>query len=262
MINLVSRERIRDELVKLIILSPPSEGILMLEELGLLEMILPELQAAVGFEQKSPYHHEDLFRHSLSVMDRTRPDLSLRLAALFHDLGKIEAERFIARDPADEQDYYVYWGHQEGSLKKSRNIMKRLRFPKQLREEVEFLVCHHMINYQADWKDSTIRRLIRRLGPHLEKMMELFRADTTALKPVYDKAEEVRELERRIAGVRLEEVRRIKCPLDGHEIQKILGIGPGKRIGEVKEEIIGAILDGTIRADKEEARKFLIGAKG
>ena len=254
----VSAERVRDEIVKLLLLPQPSRAVLMLEGAGLLRIVIPELQDAVGFEQKSPYHHEDLFRHSLSVMDRTGPDPALRLAALFHDLGKIEAERFIARDPGDSKEYYVYWGHQDGSAAKAAEIMKRLKFPRRLIREVGFLVQHHMINYRPEWKESTVRRLVHRLGDHLEKALELLRADTAALRPPHHKADEMRELGERISKVRAEEVQKITCPLDGHEIQKVLGIGPGKKVGEAKRSIVEAILEQRIPPDPESARDLLL----
>jgi len=256
-----SAERIRDELVKLLLLPNPSRGILMLEETGLMNFLIPELQAAVGFEQKSPYHHEDLFRHSLSVLDRTGPDPALRLAALFHDLGKIEAERFIARDPKDSKEFYVYWGHQDGSAEKAVDIMKKLKFPRQLIKEVSFLVQHHMINYRPEWKESTVRRLVHRLGDHLDKSLELLRADTAALRPPHTKSDEMDELEERIGRVRTEEVGKITCPLNGHEIQKILGISPGKEVGEAKRKIIEAILDRQIPPDDPEAARSLLRSK-
>lgn len=257
----VSAERIRDELVKLFLLPEPSRGILMLEESGLMNILIPELQAAVGFEQKSPYHHEDLFRHSLSVLDRTGPDPALRLAALFHDLGKIEAERFVARDLKDGKEYYVYWGHQDGSVRKAADIMKRLKLPRRLIKEVSFLVQHHMINYRPEWKESTVRRLVHRLGDHLGKALELLRADTAALRPPHTKNDEMVELEERVARVRAEEVRRTACPLNGHEIQKVLGIGPGKEVGEAKRKIIEAILDQRIPPDDPEAARCFLRSK-
>jgi tRNA nucleotidyltransferase/poly(A) polymerase len=253
----VSAERIRDELEKLILLPAPSQGFLLLEDLKLLGEIIPELQAAVDFEQKSPYHHEDLFQHSLSTLDRTRADLALRLSALFHDLGKIEAERMISKDGEGERDYYVYWGHQDGSTDKSKEILRRLRFPKKIKEEVHFLVQHHMVNYQTDWKDSTIRRLAYRLGPHLRKTLELLKADSASLKPPFQKDKGFEELAQRISRIQLGEAQKVRCPLDGFEIQKIMAIGPGPEVGRVKKMIIEAILDGKIAANRLEAKRYL-----
>jgi tRNA nucleotidyltransferase/poly(A) polymerase len=256
-ISSVSAERVRDELGKLILLPHASRGFMLLEDLKLLGEIIPELQATVDFEQKSPYHHEDLFRHSLSTLDRTRADLALRLAALFHDLGKVAAQRLISKDVQGDRDYYVYWGHQDGSAETANKILLRLRFPKKLRDEVRFLVQHHMVNYQTDWKDSTIRRLIHRLGPHLEKTLELLKADSASLKPPFQKDKGFEELAGRIAGLRREEAQKVECPLDGFEVQKLLGIGPGQEVGRAKRMVIEAILDGKIAADRREARRFL-----
>ena len=257
-ISSISVERIRDELKKLILLPVPSQGFLLLEELKLLKEIIPELQAAVDFDQKSPYHHEDLFRHSLSTLDRTWADLALRLAALFHDLGKIEAQRLISKDSQGDRDYYIYWGHQDGSAKKTNGILQRLRFPKKLRDEVRFLVQHHMVNYQPDWKDSTVRRLAYRLGPHLQKTLELLKADAASLKPPFQKDKGFEELSRRISRIQLEEVQKVRCPLDGFEIQKILDIDPGPEVGKAKKMIVEAILDGKITADRRESKKYLL----
>ncbi|MDD5224180.1 MAG: HD domain-containing protein [bacterium] len=257
-ISSVSAERVRDELGRMILLPRPSRGVLLLENLKLLGEIVPELQATVDFDQKSPYHHEDLFHHSLSTLDRTRADLALRLAALFHDLGKVAAQRLISKDVQGDRDYYVYWGHQDGSAEMAKKILLRLRFPKKLRDEVRFLVQHHMVNYQADWKDATIRRLAYRLGPHLQKTLELLKADSASLKPPFQKDKGFEEMAGRIARIKLEEGQKVECPLDGFEIQKILGIEPGPEVGKAKQMVVEAILDGKIAANRREAKRYLL----
>jgi len=243
-------ERIRDEFEKILLSPKPSLTIERLHDSGLLKNIIPELDEAYGFDQKSPYHHEDLFHHTLSTIDRTPGKLSLRLAALFHDLGKIDAQRVM-------DDRVVHYGHQDYSVLKTRRGMKRLRFPGKLIDSVVFLVQHHMVQYNPSWSDSAVKRFVRKMNSHLEDMLYLLEADWGSLKHK-ENFNQLKELKERINKLKVEEIVRIKSPIDGHEIKKILGIPEGPDVGRAKDAIINAILEKIIPPDPQSARRFIL----
>lgn len=243
-------ERIRDEFVKIILSSRPSDTLKRLHASGLLKHILPELDETYGFDQKSPYHHEDLFHHTLSTIDRSPQKLHIRLAALFHDLGKKEAQKLL-------NDKVVHYGHQDYSVIKTKSAMKRLRFPKKLIETTVFLVQHHMVQYTHEWSDSAVRRFIRKMGRQLNDMLELLDADWGSLKQK-ENFNLLNELRERINKMKVDEIVEIKSPLDGKKIMEILGIPEGPAVGRAKDAILNAIVENVIPATPSAAKKFLI----
>ncbi|MBI4209854.1 MAG: hypothetical protein HY538_09160 [Deltaproteobacteria bacterium] len=249
----VASERIQEELAKILVSQNPSRGLRLMGELGLLEVLFPEIQVMVGKEQKSPYHHQDVFEHSLTVLEKSPPDLSVRLAALLHDQGKVYAER-------KEGDRWVYWGHEFISEKNARALLERLCFPHKIRDEALFLIKHHMVPYAEDWGDSAVRRFAHRAGPYLQKLLQLLKADTGALRPEHACPEKYDQLFERIHGLHSEEIHRIQLPLDGKEIMELLNLRPGPQVGEAKQLLLDAILDGKLSPeDKEGAQNYLKG---
>ena len=244
-------ERIRDELVRSILLAPPSRCLKLMHDLGLLGAIAPELLPAVGHKQKSPYHYQDVFDHCLSVMDACEPELVLRLSALFHDIGKTESEAVV-------DGRYVYYGHQKVSSEKARSFLDRLRFSKEVRDSVMKLVENHMVCYTEEWKDSTVKRFMRKMGPLWDRLMLLLKADASSLRPeVHTHLKNYEELLRRAESIRINEVQSLISPLNGNEIRELLGIPPGPLVGEIKEKIVSAIMDGHIPNTKEAARDWV-----
>lgn len=246
-------ERIRDELEKILLSPKPSFTFEHLHSSGLLRYIIPEVDETYGFDQKSPYHHEDLFHHTLSAVDRAPEKLHIRLSALFHDLGKIDAQKTI-------DNKVVHYGHQDYSVKKTRTIMRRLRFPRKLMETVAFLVQHHMIQYTPEWSDSAVRRFVRKMDTRLNDMLELLDADWGVLKHK-ENFNLLKELKERIEKLKVDEIIKVTSPLDGFEIQKILSIPPGPAVGRVKDAIVNAIIENIIPPTKSAAKKFILTQK-
>ncbi len=243
-------ERVRDEFEKILLSQKPSETLKQLHTSGLLKYILPELDETYGFDQKSPYHHEDLFHHTLSAVDRSPSKLPIRLAALFHDLGKKEAQKKV-------NDKVVHYGHQDYSVIKTKRAMNRLRFPKRLIERVVFLVQHHMVQYSPEWSDSALRRFVRKMGSQLDDMLELLSADWGSLKHK-ENFNLLNELKVRINKLQVDTIIGVQSPIDGNEIKKILGIPEGPDVGRAKEAIVNAIIEHIIPPTASAAKKFLL----
>lgn len=246
----VAFERVRDELFIILLSRMPSEGVVLLKELGILDLIMPELIPMIGFDQKSPYHKDELFTHSLLVMDNTPPQLQTRLAALFHDTGK----PFSTQQTGEKVTYY---GHQDKSAELFRNFSNRLKLPKHIADTVEALIKRHMINYTSDWKDSTIRKFIKHNNDILNYLLALYRADAASLADPLTALSMVDELTNRINQQQIEQISKLESPINGDEIQRLLNIPPGPRVGEIKKAIVDAILDGLIEPTKQAAEAFI-----
>ncbi len=247
----VAVERVRDELFMVLMSDTPSKGLRLMQELGLIKVVLPEILPMIGFDQRSPYHKDELFTHSLEVMDRTHPRLETRLAALFHDTGK----------PSSLQETggkVTYYGHQDKSADLFRSFSTRLRLPNQVHDRVHSLILRHMINYTPEWKDATIRKFIKNNYEILEQLLALYRADAGSLADPLKPLSMVDELTGRINRQQVEQISRLESPLNGTEIQELLGLPPGPKIGEIKNAIVDAILEGTLEPTSQAARDFIL----
>lgn len=235
-IEIVSAERIRDELNKLLLSTHPRKGLALLVDTGLAERILPELPA-LRLESDEHHRHKDVYEHSLTVLEQAidleedGPDLVLRLAALLHDIGKPRTRRF-------EKDGRVSFHHHEVvGAKLTKKRMTALKYSNDLIRDVSRLVELHLRFHgygTGEWTDSAVRRYVRDAGPLLGRLHKLTRSDCTtrnkrkanALSQAYD------GLEDRIAQLQeQEELESIRPDLDGNQIMEILGVGPGPVIG-------------------------------
>ncbi|MFC4612156.1 CCA tRNA nucleotidyltransferase [Streptomyces maoxianensis] len=236
-IGIVSAERVRDELNKLILSPHPRKGLALLVDSGLADHVLPELPA-LRLESDEHHRHKDVYEHSLTVLEQAMdlevdgPDLVLRLAALLHDIGKPRTRRF-------EKDGRVSFHHHEVvGAKMTKKRMIALKYSNDVIKDVSRLVELHLRfhGYGAgEWTDSAVRRYVRDAGPQLERLHKLTRSDcttrnkrkATALSQAYG------GLEERIAELQeQEELDAIRPDLDGNQIQEILGVGPGPVIGK------------------------------
>lgn len=236
-IEIVSAERVREELNKLLLSSHPRKGLSLLVETGLAQQVLPELPA-LRLESDEHHRHKDVYEHSLTVLEQAidleqdGPDLVLRLAALLHDIGKPRTRRF-------EKDGRVSFHHHEVvGAKMVKKRMTALKYSNDMVKEVAKLVELHLRFHgygDGEWTDSAVRRYVRDAGPLLERLHKLTRSDCTtrnkrkaaALSRTYD------ALEERIAQLQSqEELDAIRPDLDGNEIMQILGVGPGPVIGK------------------------------
>ena len=251
-ISIVSAERIRDELSKLLLASRPRPGLTLLVDTGLAQRILPELPA-LRLEIDEHHRHKDVYEHSLMVLEQAielelrlpdgGPDLVTRLAALLHDIGKPRTRRF---EPGGGVSFYH---HDIVGAKLARKRLTRLRFPGAVVDDVARLVELHLRFHGysgGEWTDSAVRRYVRDAGHLLDRLHVLTRADCTtrnkrkadALQRAYD------NLEERIARLaEEEELAAMRPDLDGNEIMKILGIDPGPTVGKARQFLLELRLD-------------------
>ncbi|WP_338671495.1 CCA tRNA nucleotidyltransferase [Streptomyces sp. SCSIO 30461] len=242
-IEIVSAERIRDELNKLVVSRHPRKGLALLVETGLAGHFLPELPA-LRLESDEHHRHKDVYEHSLTVLDQAidleqgGPDLVLRLSALLHDIGKPRTRRF-------ESDGRVSFHHHEVvGAKMVKKRLTALKYSNDMVKDISRLVELHLRFHgygDGEWTDSAVRRYVRDAGPLLERLHKLTRSDCTtrnkrkasALSRAYD------GLEERIAELKeQEELDSIRPDLDGNQIMEILGVGPGPVIGKAYQALL------------------------
>jgi poly(A) polymerase len=253
-LRIVSAERIRDELSKLLQGGHVDRGLQLVVDIGLADEFLPELPA-LRLEQDPVHRHKDVFRHTLAVVKRCPPeDLTLRLAALLHDVGK-PATRQVT--PEGVQFHH----HEVVGARMAEERLRALRFPEKMVQDVRALVEMHLRfhTYRLGWTDGALRRYVRDAGPLLDRLNHLTRADCTTQNPKKAKvlAELQDDLEQRIARLAEEEnLAAIKPPLDGHEVMGHLGIPPGPLVGEALDHLLELRMDrGPI--SKEKAFRLL-----
>jgi tRNA nucleotidyltransferase (CCA-adding enzyme) len=241
-VALVSAERVRDELVKILGSRAASRGLRLMHDTGLLALLLPELAACAGVTQ-GELHCYDVLDHSLAACDEApTDDLVLRLAALLHDVGK-PLRRAVAPDGR-----ITFYGHEQASAELAEAILLRLRFPTDTVRTVRSLVAAHMFNYTEEWSDGAVRRLIARVGEQLiDNLIALRRADAAGMCPEnrsqYPEAlgrfsDRVRAVR---AGDRAFTVHELA--VGGREVMGRLGIGPGPAVGAILAGLLEAVLE-------------------
>ncbi|HSL15925.1 MAG TPA: CCA tRNA nucleotidyltransferase [Actinomycetota bacterium] len=252
-LDIVSRERIRDELSRMLLSAKPSVGLEMIIDTGLSDRFIPELPA-LRLEQDPIHKHKDVFRHTLAVVENCEPDLVLRLAALLHDIGKPQTRQVT---PEGVQFYY----HDVVGARMAEKRLRELRYPNDVVEDVRKLVELHLRfhGYGEGWSDSAVRRYVRDAGPLLDKLNQLTRADVTTGNRFKAKQFQslMDELEERIAALAEQEnLEAMRPPLDGREVMEHLGISPGPAVGEALDYLMEIRLErGPI--EKDEAYQLL-----
>ncbi len=254
---LISRsaaERVRLELERILLSGRVVSSFRLMHDAGLLEMVLPEVAATAGFEQGSPHHAYDLLTHTLKATAYVEPDLTLRLAALLHDTGKVGTRRRKGRR-------MVYYGHEMVSARAARAVLRRLRFPVRVSDDVVFLIENHMVNYSSAWTGAAVRRFVRKMGRRLDPVLTLAAADRRAHGADTGMGTPVAELRERIDRVTAEMQSRnlpFQPPLDGRQIMDALGIAPGPDVGRAKEYLYQAVLRRGRSVSPEEAKRLLM----
>ncbi len=256
LIKTVSPERIAEELNKLLVkAAKPSIGFKLMQESGLLQHVLPELEATVGVEQPGPYHRWPVFEHTLEVIDAAPPRLLLRMAALCHDLGKPATKRIKDEGGAS------FYGHDALGTRITRGLLERLRYPNDFVDDVCLLVDRHMFNTEVT--DKGLRRLVRRTGTEMIfELLELRRADTIG-QGMGQTNDDVDFFERRIR----EEIDKrppfgLKdLAVNGNDLMRIFALEPGKRVGQTLDHLLEVVLDYPEKNEFEtlihEAKNFL-----
>jgi poly(A) polymerase len=252
-IRIISAERVRDELVKLLCAEAPRDGLTLLVDTGLAERVLPEVPA-MRLTRDEHHRHKDVYEHSLTVLDQAialerripgveGPDFVVRFAALMHDVGKPRTRRFT------DDGQVTFHHHDVVGAKMTAKRMKALRFSSEEIKAVSELVALHLRFHgygDGEWSDSAVRRYVRDAGEHLQRLHVLTRADCTTrnhrkaarLQRSYD------QLEHRIALLaEQEQLQAVRPDLDGNQIMALLGLPPGREVGEAYRYLLELRLD-------------------
>jgi tRNA nucleotidyltransferase (CCA-adding enzyme) len=243
----VSAERVRDELVKILLSPKPSVGLQLMQTTGLLGESIPELLEGVGLHQNK-HHAHDVWHHTLAAVDATHlfsdagPPWVVRMAALMHDVAKPRT----AKPREDEPREHTFYRHEHVGAEMADEIMRRLRFSTREREHVVNLTRNHMFWYSAEWTDGTVRRFISRVGAEaLPDLFALREGDVRARGRGEDPGVEVDELKKRVAR-QIESAAALKISdlaLGGADVMRILACKPGPIVGEVLRRLLERVLD-------------------
>ena len=245
-LNGISAERIREELFKILLSENPSNGIKLMKDLNILEIVIPELIDAVGFDQKNPNHDKDVFEHTMCVLDRTLPILSVRLAALFHDIGK---PRTLS---VDEKGIGHFYGHDKLGAKIAEKILLRFNSSRELIDKVTIMIKEHMSHHNK-MKDRGLKRQIRRVGKddifnllELQKADRLCSSDDVDITFLFEREEEIRSI---LDSNEPYEKSHLK--ISGNDIID-LGFEKGKIVGEILDYLLEKVMKNPELNEKEK----------
>lgn len=253
-LEIVSAERIRDELDKLIVVANPGKGLWFLVSTGLASKFLPELPG-LALEQDPIHRHKDVLAHTIAVVEKTQPERIVRLAALFHDVAKPRTRSY---GPKGKVSFHH---HEVVGARMTRTRMQALRYSRDDIEAVSKLVALHLRfhTYKMGWTDSAVRRYVRDAGPLLERLNELTRCDCTTRNQ--RKADELAlrmdQLEARIEQLQAqEELDKLRPELDGNQIMARLGVGPGREVGAALAFMLELRLEEGLLGEAEALRRL------
>ncbi|NPV69494.1 MAG: HD domain-containing protein [Firmicutes bacterium] len=267
----VSRERVRDELSRLLLGPHVARALAQMIDLGLMDQVIPAFARSVGYPTGSPTG-DTLDEHAICVVCLVKPELLLRLAALLHDIAKPHTLTL------DESGSGHFYGHEKTGAEMADRILEGLRYPRAVREKVRTLVREHMFFYSATVTDAAIRRLIARAGAaNVFDLIELRRADAVAsafgARAVLPAgrgsacAAAMRQYGERVVLQMESRVRQIfeagqavkgsDLAVDGHDVMEVLGIGPGPAVGEVLQELLDRVMDDPSLNDRERLRELM-----
>jgi putative nucleotidyltransferase with HDIG domain len=262
---IVSQERISDEFLKIMSSPKPSIGLQLMYDSGVMQVVFPEVAQMSGVDQREDYHHKDVFRHTLQVVDTVADasdNLWLRIGALLHDIAKPKTKVF------KQGTGWTFHGHEDLGARMVKKIFQRMRFPLDHVPYVEKLVRLHL-RPQAlvddGVTDSAVRRLIFETRNDIDDLMALCRADITSKnQKLIDQVKRNYDLviEKMVEVEEKDRIRNWQPPLRGEEIMEVCGLTEGPTIGVLKDKITDAILDGTIPNEHDAALQYLLSIKG
>jgi putative nucleotidyltransferase with HDIG domain len=253
----ISAERVAEELNKLLTLAKrPSRGFVLMQKLGILKRILPELENTVDVDQPGPFHKWPVFEHTLECIDAAPPRLNVRWAALLHDINKPQC-KVVSGDRA------TFYNHDKEGARTAKKVLQRLRYSNDLIDDVSTLVDKHM--FTTEVSDKGMRRLVRKVGTGLIfDLLDLRRADVHA-QGKGGSVDDVAELEARIrAEIEKKSPFGLKdLAVNGGDLMRELGVPPGPQIGKILHALLEVVLDDPERNTRDEllreARNVLSG---
>lgn len=249
----ISHERIRDEFLKIMASPIPSIGLEHLRESGMMQILMPELLEGYGLEQNR-FHQYDVYYHNLASCDATAEltdDVDVRIAALFHDIGKPQS----LRNTGDNNTFY---NHEVISYHKSKHILRRLKFSNTSIQKILLLVRNHMFHYTEEWTDGAVRRLMRKADPFLKELFILREGDRIGSGKKGGNSRIIDQLKRKIDQI-IEDENALKTKdlaINGLDIMRIRNIQPSKEVGLILEMLLQKVLDDPSLNTKENLEKL------
>ena len=237
-IDIVARERIRDELLKILLFKKPSTGLNLMRKSGLLKRILPELVEGYRKRQNN-YHKYTIYRHTMETVDSIYRDPILRLSALFHDIAKPRVRKKIS-------GRWRFFGHAAASAELTREIMIRLKFSNDRITRVTHLITHHMFEYKQELSDRAVRRFIKRVGAdNVDDLIALRKADNLAHGWGRDFEKDIEKFKNRIdSQIKKSHPFTISdLAVNGHDVMKILGLAPGPKVGQILNQLLEMVIE-------------------
>jgi tRNA nucleotidyltransferase/poly(A) polymerase len=263
-LEIVSWERIRDEIIKSLKTETPSTAFYLMKETGLLSYVFPELDVMSGVDVIDGKGHKDVFIHTLQVVDnaaKLTPNMTVRFAALVHDIAKPRTKRF------DQTKGWTFHGHDEIGQRMLKNVAQRMKLPNQLRDFLMLMTKLHLRPITLAMEgitDSAVRRVMAEAGEHSDDLMTLCRADITTKNPKLVKKYmgNFERVEILMKDVKLrDEMQAFQSPVRGEEIMEVFKLKPGRQVGKIKKAIEEAILDGEIPNEHKSAYEFMLKMK-
>jgi poly(A) polymerase len=256
-LSIVSRERIAEEVIRTLEAPIPSRGFYLMDEIGALPLILPEVE---GLKERQAFNMtKELFPHTLKVLDNASKhtkDVYLRMAALLHDIGKPKTFRI-------ENGKVSFHRHEFVGERMAYKICRRFNIPEEKTMFICKLIRHHLRPHllaKENPTDNALRRFIREIGREIRPLFILARADITSYNPVRvrNAIEQLNVLEKRVKDInKKDKLTSFKLSLDGYVIMETLGIPQGKKVGEVKGVLEGLVMDGILKNKKRELKRYL-----
>ena len=251
----ISKERIREEFSKILLSDYVDKGLLLMKELEILEIIIPEIEMLYEFNQNNPHHHKDVFAHTVSVVKNTQKDLLTRITALFHDIGKPNTHTI------DKNGISHYYGHENNSAEIASAALRRLKFPNDFIRDADVLIRNHMIIFEKPGTKA-IKKFICKVGiENLDKMFDHFYADMSSKKPPVDYSL-IDSLKSKVSEIidKNENIEKQDLEINGNDMLALKI--QQKQISKIKNEIYEKVLDGDLENNKKDIVNYIMNTKG